>query len=241
MTPENAAKTAAEDHEITENPWLKLALEIGPLIIFFVAYSYGGAIAAWAGYPNFGLSEAEIAAVAQGGDAAEAALSKTKVLAATAIFMPTMTLAVAISWFISRKVPVMPLVSLVLVLIFGGLTLWLQNETFFKMKPTILNVLFGAALLAGLAMGRLFLKTIFQEGWSITDEGWRILTIRWAIFFFVMAALNEIIWRNFSSDTWVNFKVWGNMPITMVFAIFQMRVVLQHPLPEKGDKPAEAS
>lgn len=225
----------AETHEITENPWLKLLLEVGPLVIFFLAYTYGADLAAWAGHPNFGLSAQEIAAVAQGGDLGEAALSKTKVLAATAVFMPTMTLAVAISWFLSRKLPVMPLVSLVLVLIFGGLTLYLQNETFFKMKPTILNALFGAALVAGLLMGKLFLKTIFQEGWSITDKGWRILTIRWALFFFFMAFLNEFIWRNFSSDTWVNFKVWGNMPITVAFALFQMRVVMQHPLPEEGE------
>lgn len=233
-----SAETTAEDHEVTENPWLKLVLEVGPLLIFFAAYSYGADIAAWAGFPNFGLTEAEIAAVAQGGDAAEAALSKTKILAATAVFMPTMILAVGTSWYIAKKIPVMPMFSLVLVLVFGGLTLWLQNETFFKMKPTILNVFFGVALLAGLAMGKMFLKMIFQEGWAITDKGWRVLTIRWAIFFFCMAALNEFIWRNYSNETWVWFKVWGNFPITMVFAIFQMRVVWQHPLPEKGEAAA---
>ena len=229
------AETTVEDHEVTENPWLKLALEIGPLLIFFAAYSYGAQLAAWAGYPNFGLNSDEIALVAAGGDGAQAALSKTKIMAATAVFMPTMVIAVAISWFIAKKIPVMPMFSLVLVLIFGGLTIWLQNETFFKMKPTILNIFFGVALLAGLALGKMFLKVIFAEGWSITDEGWRILTIRWALFFFFMALLNEFVWRNFSSDTWVQFKVWGNFPITMVFAIFQMRIVAQHPLPEKDE------
>ena len=233
-----SAEMTAEDHEVTENPWLKLVLEVGPLLIFFAAYSYGADLAAWAGFPHFGLNDTEIASVAAGGDAAAAALSKTKIMAATAVFMPTMAIAVAVSWFVARKVPVMPLFSLVLVLIFGGLTIWLQNETFFKMKPTILNIFFGVALLAGLAMGKMFLKVIFQEGWSITDTGWRILTIRWAIFFFCMAILNEIVWRNFSNDTWVSFKVWGNFPITMVFAIFQMRVVSQHPLPEAGEKAA---
>lgn len=230
-----SAETTAEDHEVTENPWLKLALEVGPLLIFFGAYSYGADIAAWAGYPTLGLNEAEAAAVASGGEGSEAALSKTKIMAATAIFMPTMLIAVAISWFVAKKIPVMPMFSLVLVLIFGGLTLWLQNETFFKMKPTILNAFFGAALLGGLAMGKMFLKVIFQEGWTITDEGWRILTIRWALFFFCMAILNEVIWRNFSSDTWVQFKVWGNFPITMVFAIFQMRTIMKYQLPEKED------
>ena len=230
-----SAETTAEDHEVTENPWLKLALEVGPLLIFFGAYSYGADIAAWAGYPTLGLNDAEAAAVASGGEGSEAALSKTKIMAATAIFMPTMLIAVAISWFVAKKIPVMPMFSLVLVLIFGGLTLWLQNETFFKMKPTILNAFFGAALLGGLAMGKMFLKVIFQEGWTITDEGWRILTIRWALFFFCMAILNEIVWRNFSSDTWVQFKVWGNFPITMVFAIFQMRTIMKYQLPEKEE------
>ncbi|MCL4154392.1 UNVERIFIED_CONTAM: hypothetical protein GTU68_067560 [Idotea baltica] len=209
-----SAETTADEHEITENPWLKLLLEVGPLLIFFGAYSYGADLA---------------------GDAAEAALSKTKIMAATAVFMPTMIFAVGVSWFIAKKIPVMPMFSLALVLVFGGLTIWLQNETFFKMKPTILNIFFGVALLAGLAMGKMFLKLIFQEGWSITDKGWRVLTIRWAIFFFCMAALNEFIWRNYSNETWVWFKVWGNFPITMVFAIFQMRVVSQHPLPEKNE------
>jgi len=235
-----SAETTVEDHEVTENPWLKLVLEVGPLLIFFAAYSYGADLAAWAGFSNFGLTEAEAATVAAGGDGAQAALSKTKIMAATAVFMPTMLIAVAISWFVSKKIPVMPMFSLVLVLLFGGLTLWLQNETFFKMKPTILNAFFGAALLGGLAMGKMFLKVIFQEGWTITDEGWRILTIRWALFFFFMAILNEIVWRNFSSDAWVQFKVWGNFPITMIFAIFQMRTIMKHQLPEEGETQADA-
>jgi intracellular septation protein A len=239
MTTENTAPDGDIDwdeddeaHQVTENPWLKLLLEVGPLMIFLGAYSYGADLAAWAGYPNFGLNEAERALVATGGDGSEAALSKTKIMAATAVFMPTMAIAVAISWFVSRKIPVMPMFSLALVLIFGGLTLWLQNETFFKMKPTILNTFFGIALLAGLAMGKMFLKVIFEEGWSITDKGWRILTIRWALFFFFMAVLNEVIWRNFSSDAWVQFKVWGNFPLTMIFAASQIRIVGQHPLRE---------
>ncbi len=238
MTAETTAPDGDPDHEITENPWLKLALEVGPLLIFFGAYSYGADLAAWAGYPNFGLKPDEIALVAAGGDGAQAALSKTKIMAATAVFMPTMVLAVAISWFVAKKIPVMPMFSLVLVLIFGGLTIWLQNETFFKMKPTILNIFFGLALLGGLALGKMFLKVIFAEGWSITDEGWRVLTIRWALFFFFMALLNEIVWRNFSSDTWVQFKVWGNFPITMVFAVFQMRIVSQYALPESDEETA---
>jgi len=126
----------------------------------------------------------------------------------------------------------MPMVSLVLVCVFGGLTIWLNDETFIKMKPTILNLIFAAVLMAGLYFGKMFLKMIFQEGWSITDRGWYLLTVRWSIFFVCMAVLNEVIWRNFSEEFWVAFKVWGNLPITMIFAIFQMRLVFQHPLPE---------
>ena len=126
----------------------------------------------------------------------------------------------------------MPLVSLVLVVVFGGLTVWLNDETFIKMKPTILNLIFAVVLLSGLAFGKMFLKMIFQEGWAITDRGWYLLTVRWSIFFICMAILNEIIWRNFSEEFWVAFKVWGNLPITMIFAIFQMRLVFQHPLEE---------
>ena len=204
--------TPKKEKQVKGGAWLKLLLELGPLLVFFFAYNRGEAIGAWLGDP-----------------------AMKPIVAATIVFIPTMIASVLASFWVSREVAVMPLVSLVLVVVFGGLTIWLNDETFIKMKPTILNLIFAAVLMGGLAFGRMFLKLIFQEGWSITDRGWYLLTVRWSLFFVFMAVLNEIIWRNFSEDFWVAFKVWGNLPITAVFAVFQMRLVFQHPLPE-GEK-----
>ncbi len=214
VTPDDAAPMKAEG-QIKESALLKLILEIGPLMVFFFAYNEGAALAEWAGFPD------------------------TKpIIAATAIFIPTMALSVLVSYIVTRSVAVMPLVSLVLVVVFGGLTIWLNDDTFIKMKPTILNMIFAIVLMTGLYFNKMFLKMIFQEGWSITDRGWFLLTVRWSAFFVFMAVLNEVIWRNFSEEFWVNFKVWGNLPITMIFAIFQMRLVFQHPMPEEEDEVA---
>jgi intracellular septation protein len=214
VTPEETA-TKSREPQVKGSAWIKLALELGPLMVFFLAYNQGDAIGAWLGYPDM-----------------------KPIIVATVVFIPTMIVSVLGSFWLTKEVAVMPLVSLVLVCVFGGLTIWLNDETFIKMKPTILNVIFAVVLMAGLAYGKLFLKLIFQEGWSITDTGWRLLTIRWSIFFVCMAILNEVIWRNFSEDFWVNFKVWGNLPITMIFAVFQMRLVFQHPLPENEEEAA---
>ena len=211
-TPDDAAPK--NDKQVKGSAWLKLLLELGPLLVFFFAYNRGDMIGDWLGYPDM-----------------------KPIVAATVVFVPTMAACVLASFWLMREVAVMPLVSLALVVVFGGLTVWLNDETFIKMKPTILNLIFAAVLMGGLAFGRMFLKLIFQEGWSITDRGWYLLTVRWSIFFVCMAALNEIIWRNFSEEFWVAFKVWGNLPITMIFAIFQMRLVWQHPL-EDGEKAA---
>ena len=209
-TSESAA--SGKEPQVKGGAWLKLLLEIGPLMVFFFAYNQGEAIGAMIGYPEM-----------------------KPIIAATVVFIPTMIVSVLASFWITREVAVMPLVSLVLVCVFGGLTIWLNDETFIKMKPTILNLIFATVLIVGLYFKKMFLKMIFQEGWSITDKGWYLLTVRWSIFFVAMAILNEVIWRNFSEEFWVNFKVWGNLPITMIFAIFQMRLVFQHPLPENEE------
>ncbi len=212
LTPDQPAPP--KEKQVKGSAWVKLLLELGPLMIFFFAYNRGDAVGDWLGQPDM-----------------------KPIIAATVVFVPTMVLSVLASFWITREVAVMPLVSLVLVVVFGGLTIWLNDETFIKMKPTILNLIFAVVLMTGLYFGKMFLKMIFQEGWAITDRGWYLLTIRWSIFFVFMAILNEVIWRNFSEDFWVAFKVWGNLPITLAFAVFQMRLVWQHPLPEE-EKPA---
>ena len=173
------------------NPLLKLALDLGPLVLFFIANG------------RFGI------------------------FGATGVFMVATVAALATGYVLTRHLPVMPLVTAIVVLIFGGLTLYLQDETFIKIKPTILYALFGAVLLGGLLFGRSLLGVLFDSLFHLTEEGWRKLTWRWAIFFFALAVLNEIIWRNTSTDTWVQFKVFGFLPLTFLFG------ALQYPLLQK--------
>lgn len=157
---------------------------------------------------------------------------------ATAAFMVATALALAISWVAVRRVPIMPLVSGVVVLIFGSLTLWLQDELFIKLKPTIVNVLFGSALLGGLVFGKSLLGLVFEAVFDLDEAGWRKLTFRWGIFFFVLAALNEIVWRNFSTDAWVSFKVFGIMPLTFLFALSQVPLIQAHAIEPKDEADA---
>ena len=122
----------------------------------------------------------------------------------------------------------MPLITAAIVAVFGGLTLWLQDETFIKMKPTIVEALFSAILLGGLALGRPLLKPLLGAAWPMDDAGWRKLTLRFAVFFAAMAALNEIVWRTQSTDVWVTFKVVGLMALTLLFAVFQAPLMKRH-------------
>ena len=135
----------------------------------------------------------------------------------------------------------MPMVSGVVVVFFGGLTLVLQDDTFIKVKPTIVNTLFGSVLLIGLYFGKSFVGYVFDSVFQMTNEGWRKLTLRWGIFFFVLAALNEIAWRTLSTDDWVTFKVFGVMPITLVFTAFQLPLIMreQAKVTEQSSTPAE--
>ena len=153
-------------------------------------------------------------------------------ITATGIFMVATFTALAASWWLTRRLAIMPLVTGVVVLIFGGLTLLLQDEVFIKMKPTIVNALFGTVLLVGLWFGRPLLGYVFDSVFRLDDEGWRKLTLRWGLFFFALAALNEIIWRNFSTDFWVAFKAFGFLPITVAFTLTQMPLIQRHALPD---------
>lgn len=185
------------------HPLLKLALDIGPLILFFAANS------------RFGI------------------------FVATAVFMVAVLAALAVSYALTKHIAMMPLVTAVIVLVFGGLTLMLQDELFIKLKPTIIYALFGATLLGGLAFGKIFLGILFDSVFDLTDEGWHKLTWRWALFFFGMAILNEIVWRNFSTDFWVSFKLFGAVPLTLLFGALQYPILVKHA--EGRDKPGHDS
>ena len=202
---------AAEEAKAV-NPLLKLALELGPLMVFFFANSRSAWIVA------------KVPALAGLGG---------PLFVATALFMAATLIALSVSWVLTKTLPVMPVVSGVVVFIFGALTLWLQDETFIKMKPTIVNTLFGAVLLGGLAFGKPLLGYVFGAAFKLDAEGWRKLTLRWGLFFLFLAALNEIVWRSFSTDAWVAFKVWGTMPITIAFTLAQMRLIMKHTVEEQ--------
>lgn len=194
---------------------IRLLLELGPLIVFFTVNALGER---WLD-----------------GNATLAGWFSSPIILATAVFMVAMALSLLLSWVLLHRVAVMPLVTGIVVLVFGGLTLWFQDATFIKMKPTIVNALFGSVLLGGLVFGQSLLRYVFGDVYRLKDRGWWILTWRWGAFFFVLAALNEIVWRGAplltagdaqaADNLWVAFKVWGIMPLTIVFSLFQLPVL----------------
>jgi len=158
-----------------------------------------------------------------------AANSKWGIFYGTAVFIVATTIALPCYRWMEGRWPIMPMVGGFFVLVFGGLTLWLQDETFIKLKPTIVNCLFGVILGGGLLLlKRPLLKPIFGAAFQLTDEGWWKLTVRWALFFFVLAAINEFFWRSFSTETWIASKMFVSFPATMVFAFFQIPLLKRH-------------
>jgi intracellular septation protein len=156
---------------------------------------------------------------------------------ATAVFMAAVLATLGFGYWRERKVLPMPLFTAVLVLIFGGLTLYLKNDMFIKMKPTVLYAFFGLMLIGGLGFNRLFIKYVFAQAFELSEAGWRKLTWRWGLFFVALAVLNEAIWRNFSTSIWVDFKVWGIMPLIFLFALAQTPLLLKHQIEERnGDE-----
>ncbi len=156
---------------------------------------------------------------------------KWDLLTATAWLMGATVIALGIYYVFSRRVPMMPLATAIIVGIFGGLTLWLQDETFIKMKPTIVEGLFSVILLGGLLFKKPLLKPLMGHAWPMEDRGWRLLSFRFAIFAAAMAVLNEIIWRNYPTDVWVTFKVFGLIGLTLIFAITQAPLMKRFALP----------
>jgi intracellular septation protein len=157
-----------------------------------------------------------------------AANAKFDLFAATGAFMLAIVISMAVSYAVVRHVPLMAIVSGVIVLVFGTLTLVLHDETFIKVKPTIIYGLFGLILGGGLLFHKSFIAIMFDQMFNLTALGWRALTFRWALFFFAMAVLNEVIWRTQSTDFWVAFKAFGAVPITAVFAMLQMPLINRH-------------
>ncbi len=156
------------------------------------------------------------------------------IFAGTGAFMAAILVSFSVSLWMERRVPVMPLVTAVIVLVFGGLTLFLQDETFIKLKPTILYSLFAAILAFGLATGRNFLQIVLGSVLQVDARGWRILTVRWALFFVAMAVVNELVWRSFSTDTWVSFKLFGFLPLTFAFSLAQVPLLNRHQIDPKA-------
>jgi intracellular septation protein len=162
------------------------ALELGPLLLFFVANGRWG------------------------------------IFVGTGIFIAATAVALPCYRWLEKRWPVMPLVGGFFVLVFGGLTIWLQDDTFIKLKPTIVNCLFGVILGGGLLFGRPLLKPIFGSAFQLTETGWKQLTLRWSLFFFFLAVVNEIAWRGFATETWIASKLFVSFPLTMIFALFQI-------------------
>ena len=203
-TTEPATTVTTETRHL--DPRLKLALDIGPLVLFFAAYA------------RFGI------------------------FAATATLMVAVVVALAVSYWSIRRWPIMPVVTVVVAIIFGGLTLALHDETFIKLKPTIIYLLFGGVLAGGYLFDRPFLAIVFDSMFHLTEEGWRKLTLRWAAFFFVLAALNEAIWRTQSTDFWVSFKLFGFTALTFAFAALQYPLMMRHAASEaQTERPGEAT
>jgi len=200
------------------HPFLKLGLEIGPILIFFLAFR-------WANVPEGATdSEAQLA----------------QILFATAVFIPVILIALAVSWYLTRNLPKMAVMTAILVVVFGGLTLWLQDDTFIKMKPTILYAMFAGVLGFGLFRGESYLKYLMDEVLPMEQEGWMKFTTRFAIFFALLAVVNEVVWRSMDTNAWVNFKTFFLPAASFVFIMTQAGLFSKYGIEEASDDDAKS-
>jgi len=213
MTGTNVSETpAARPPRRALNPTVKFVLELGPLALFFVANSRPGlfhGLVGWLLPTNFPSDKAGM-------------------LTATAVLIPATFVALVISFALTRRLPVVPLITAGMVLIFGALTLWLQDKTFIEIKLTVIYCLFGIALLGSMAFGKLLLPIVFDTAIHLDAAGWRLLTVRWGLFFFALAGVNEVLRHLLNWDQWVAFKTFGVLPITLAFALAQAPLILRH-------------
>ncbi|MGV8997764.1 MAG: septation protein A [Parvibaculaceae bacterium] len=193
---------------------LRMGLELGPLVIFFLCNAKANLI--------FGNAPAD------------------NIFYATGTFMVAFALSLIVTYAKFKRIPTMPLVTGVFVLIFGTLTLVLHDDTFIKIKPTLVNLLFAGGLLSAAFFGKPLMKQLFDGAFDLTDEGWMVLTKRWGFFFILLALINEIVWRNFSTEFWAGFKLFGIMPLTIIFAMAQVGVLTRYAAnPKDNQTPTE--
>lgn len=211
MTENDADKTHGG---MSASQWVRMAIELGPLVVFFLMNSKADSV--------FGNDPSQNIFYATGG------------------FMVATAISLGYSYARFRKIPTMPLVTGIFVMVFGALTIYLHNDEFIKLKPTIVNALFATALLGAAAMGKPIMKQLFDGAFNLTDKGWMVLTVRWGLFFVLLGTINEIVWRNFSTDFWVSFKLFGIMPLTLIFGMAQIPVLTKHaPSAENGAQSAD--
>lgn len=200
--PTAPAPTVQKGAGPPSRPGIKILVEVGPLVVFFVTNNQYG------------------------------------IFKATGAFMVAITLSLVASKLFLKRLPPMALFTAAFVLVMGGLTLWLEDELFIKLKPTIVNTLFALMLGLGLAWKKLLLRFAFGDAFELTEEGWRKMTVRWIGFFVVLAILNEVVWRNFSTDSWVTFKTFGVMPLTLVFSMTLVPIITRYQIKSEGEDAA---
>ena len=192
--------------------FLKILLEFGPIIVFFLGYKYTP-------LPDSFLGDESL----------------ERIIFATKIFIPTILLSLLVGYIQTKEIAKMPLFTTIIVLVFGGLTIWLRDETFIKMKPTIIYLVFAFLLSIGLLRNKSYLQSLMAVALPMEDKGWMILTKRFMLFFIALAILNEIVWRFSSTDAWVSFKTFGFPLLTLIFFFAQARLIQRYRIEDLKD------